>query len=215
MTPEPFLRSTDPPVVGDLFRPETVSGPPVALTHGAGGDRSNPTLQALAVEFAAVGHPVAVLDLPYRQDRPKGPPSPSRAARDRLGLRRAVEALNEEFAGPVVLGGSSYGGRQASMLAAEDATDLAALLLLSYPLHPPGKPERLRTEHFSQEQTPAFFAHGSRDSFGSLEEMQAVLLLWAAPAELFSLEGARHGLPPAAAQSIVQAFRTFLSEQSA
>lgn len=214
MTVEPFFRSTDPPIVGDLFQPQQVSGPPVALTHGAGSNRTNPTLVELAVEFAKAGHPVVVLDLPYRQDRPKGPPSPSRSARDRLGLRRVVEVLEAEYSSSVVLGGSSYGGRQASMLAAEDPKGIIALLLLSYPLHPPGKPERMRTEHFVNEQVPAFFAHGSRDAFGTLEELRGALKIWAAPAVLFPLDGSRHGLPTSVAAPIVRDFRGFLAEQS-
>jgi predicted alpha/beta-hydrolase family hydrolase len=126
--------------------------------------------------------------------RPKGPPSRAGAARDREGLKRAVEALRELLPGAVLLGGSSYGGRQCSMLAAELPDLVDALLLLSYPLHPPGKPEQLRTEHFPRIKTPALFAHGTHDNFGSLDELEAALPLLAGPSELLAFDGARHGL---------------------
>ena len=94
----------------------------------------------------------------------------------------------------VSLGGHSYGGRQASMLVAEDETIADALLLLSYPLHPPDKPQQLRTAHFANLRTPALFVHGSRDPFGSLDEMRAALSLIPTYTELVAIEGAGHDL---------------------
>jgi len=209
MTAERFERTTDPSVVGDLFRPSTVTGPPVVLAHGAGGNRSNALLQSLAVTFAESGSPALVIDLPYRQKRPKGPPSPSGAARDRSGIREAVNALAVEYPGPIIAGGSSYGGRQASMLAADAPEGLAGLLLLSYPLHPPGKPEKLRTEHLAQIRVPTMFAHGTRDPFGSPSEMESAVGLTSGRTRLLLLEGARHGLPPEAAAEIAAAVLSF------
>ncbi|HTR66165.1 MAG TPA: alpha/beta family hydrolase, partial [Terriglobales bacterium] len=92
------------------------------------------------------------------------------------------------------LGGHSYGGRQATMLCAE-APELAdGLLLLSYPLHPPRKPEQLRTQHFPALRTPALFVHGTRDPFGSIEEMQSALKLVPGRTVLVRVEGAGHDL---------------------
>ena len=116
-------------------------------------------------------------DLPFRQRRATGPPSPSTAAADREGLRRAVEAMRELVPGQVFLGGQSYGGRQATMLAADEPEVAAALLLFSYPLHPPGKPDRLRTEHFPRLRVPAVFVQGSADPFGSLAELRSAVAL--------------------------------------
>jgi predicted alpha/beta-hydrolase family hydrolase len=113
---------------------------------------------------------------------------------DRKGLERAVESLRGEVAGPVYLGGSSYGGRQASMLAAEKPDVAAGLLMLSYPLHPPGKPEALRTDHFGGVAAPVLFAHGSKDVFGSEEEMRAAMKLLKVPTALELFAGATHGL---------------------
>lgn len=133
------------------------------------------------------------LNLAYRRKRPKGPPSPSGAAADRAELLETAESLRPA-ASRVYLGGSSYGGRQCSMLLADNPKAADALLLLSYPLHPPGKPEKLRTGHFPQLASPCLFAHGSRDAFGSIEEMQSALPLIPAPTDLLVIDGATHGI---------------------
>src|ERR1019366_1547005 len=91
----------------------------LVITHGAGSNCESPLLVAVAETFAAAGFPVLRCNLPYRQLRPTGPPIAGGAARDREGLRRAV-AVMREHAEAAILGGHSYGGRQASMLAAED-----------------------------------------------------------------------------------------------
>src|SRR5579871_1011444 len=118
------------------------------LTHGAGSNRNAPLLVAVANAFAESGRYVVRYDLPFRQQRPHGPPRPGDAARDREGLREQVQKARAKSAERVWLGGHSYGGRQASMLAAENPGLADALLLLSYPLHPPAKPQQLRTTHF-------------------------------------------------------------------
>lgn len=180
------------------------------MTHGAGSNSEAPLLRAIADAFCEKGIAVLRYDLPYRQARPKGPPFPSQAARDRDGIRAASRALHE-IARRVYLGGSSYGGRQTSMAAAEDATLADALLLLSYPLHPPGKANQLRTEHFVKLRTPALFAHGSRDSFGSIDELRAAIASIPSRTELFPVEGAPHGLPPPAVAQILSRFIEFVA----
>lgn len=166
----------------------------VVLTHGAGADCNAPLLAALAGAFAAAGVAVLRCDLPFRQQRPRGPPSPNLAAKDRDGLRAAVELLRELAPGRVDLGGHSYGGRQASMLAAEEPDLVERLLLLSYPLHPPNNPDRKRTAHFPNLRTPAVFVHGTADPFGSIEELRAALTLIPVPPKLLSIDGAGHDL---------------------
>jgi hypothetical protein len=94
----------------------------------------------------------------------------------------------------VFLGGHSYGGRQASMLAADDPHLIDGLLLLSYPLHPPKQPAQLRTAHFSLLQVPALFVHGERDGFGSIAEMELALSLIPARTELLPIARAGHEL---------------------
>jgi len=97
-------------------------------------------------------------------------------------------------AGKVFLGGHSYGGRQSSMLAAAEPEVADGLLLLSYPLHPPRKPEQRRTEHLPNLQTAALFVHGTRDPFGSPEEMEQAVKLIPARTSVRFVEGAGHDL---------------------
>jgi uncharacterized protein len=134
-------------------------------------------------------------DLPFRQARLHGPPIGT-SKEDREGLRNAANAVRQLTAGRVLLGGHSYGGRQASMLAAEDQTAADGLLLLSYPLHPPRRPEQLRTAHLPKLKTRALFVHGSRDPFGSPAEIETALKLIPAPTQLVVIEGAGHELGP-------------------
>jgi uncharacterized protein len=190
--------SVDPFVRGLLHHPAHPNGNALILTHGAGSNCQAPVLVALAEAFAGAGFIVLRCDLPYRQDRPYGPPGPGEAKRDRAGLRNALAALKNLAAGQVFLGGLSYGGRQASMLCAEispEAPEQAAgLLLLSYPLHPPRKPDQLRTQHFFTLRTPALFVQGTRDPFGSIAEIEQALKLIRAKTKLLPVEGAGHDL---------------------
>jgi uncharacterized protein len=181
-------------VSGELHIPERADGRGLVLTHGAGGNCRAPLLLETAAACAARGLHVLRCDLPFRQRRRSGPPSPATAAADREGLRGAVQYLRRRAAGAVFLGGHSYGGRQASMLASEDADIATALLLFSYPLHPPGKPERLRTAHFPALRVPAVFVHGTADAFGSIAELEAALSLIPAESRLIPVEGAGHDL---------------------
>ena len=168
--------------------------PGLVLTHGASGNSRAPLLVAVAEAFEAAGWEVMRYDLPFRQRRPHGPPSPAGAAADRAGLREAVDQMKKLVSGPVFLGGHSYGGRQATMLAAEDPEATAGLLLFSYPLHPPGKAAQLRTAHFPALRAPAMFVHGERDSFGTLDEMRSALALIPAHTKLVAIAGAGHDL---------------------
>jgi predicted alpha/beta-hydrolase family hydrolase len=111
--------------------------------------------------------------------------------------------------GPIALGGHSYGGRQASMLLADDPTLADALLLLSYPLHPPRRPAQWRTEHFPTLRTPTLFVHGSRDPFGTVAELNEARRLIPGRTDLVAVNGAGHELTrslDAQLAAIVQAF---------
>jgi predicted alpha/beta-hydrolase family hydrolase len=209
--------SVDPPVRGFLHTPEAPNGNALVLTHGAGSNAQAPLLVSLAETFSAAGFTVLRCDLPYRQTRSFGPPGPGDAARDRTGLKNAVIALkkinlgapslsrslrqggdfdpkqSKEY-GNVYLSGHSYGGRQSSMLCAEEPDLIAGLLLLSYPLHPPRKPEQQRTQHLPNLRTPALFIHGTRDPFGSIAEMEQALKMIHARTKLVPVEGAGHDL---------------------
>lgn len=168
----------------------------VALTHGAGGNRDSPMLIATCEEWARRGWLAVRYNLPYRRRRPKGPPSGAQAA-DRAGIVEAVaavRALIDDPERPVVAGGHSYGGRLTSMAVADDGLELDVLTLFSYPLHPPGKPERARTEHLPRITVPTVFTHGTADPFGSIEEVRPAADLINAPTRIVEITGARHDL---------------------
>jgi predicted alpha/beta-hydrolase family hydrolase len=205
--------SLDPAVRGFSHAPEDPSGDALILTHGAGSNCNAPLLVVLGEAFAAHGYTVLRCDLPFRQDRRTGPPFPGNAERDRAGLRNAVVLLRKQVSGRIFLGGHSYGGRQSTMLCAAEPNLVSGLLLLSYPLHPPRRPEQLRIQHLSNLRTPSLFVHGTRDPFGATDEMKKALQLIPAKHELLEVEGAGHDLgfagkkrPPDLAARIVFAF---------
>jgi uncharacterized protein len=204
-------------VRGFLHSPTDGGADALILTHGAGANCNSALLVTLAEAFCASGLMVLRCDLPFRQMRPHGPPQRGSAERDREGLRRAVALMRRQAPGRVFLGGHSYGGRQATMLAAEQPDLVEELLLLSYPLHPPLKREQMRTEHFPRLQTAALFFSGTRDGFGSIGEMEAALKLIPARTELVAIEGAGHELMTkrnrdAVTRTVVEAFCAFAND---
>lgn len=191
---ELYDRAVDPNIVGFLHVPPHPSQDALVLTHGAGGNAQAPLLRALADTFAAEGYTVLRCNLPYRQVKSFGPPGPGDASRDRAGLKNAVLALRKMVTGRIFLGGHSYGGRQGSMLCAEEPELVAGLLLLSYPLHPPRRPEQQRTQHLPSLRTRTLFVHGTRDPFGSIPELERAIKMLPATTKLLPVEGAGHDL---------------------
>lgn len=205
-------QSAIPPVRGFLHVPDNANGNGLILTHGAGANAQAPMLRALAETFAAAGFTVLRCDLPFRQVRSFGPPGPGDAARDRTGLKNALSALKKNLGAPLLadvarsgnsepngsanlfLAGHSYGGRQASMLCAEEPDLAAGLLLLSYPLHPPRRPEQQRTQHLPDLRTPTLFVHGTRDPFGTIAELEHAIKMIPAKTKLMPVEGPGHDL---------------------
>lgn len=150
----------------------TVVPQALLLTPGAGAGRDHHTL--VAVEAAVAPLPCERFDFPYRQAGKRLPDKPPVAT---AALRDAAAAFTSRVGvdpASLVLGGRSYGGRMCSMAVAE-GLPAAGLVLLSYPLHPPGKPDRLRVEHFGDITVPVLFVGGRADPFGSPEEFAAHL----------------------------------------
>lgn len=178
------------------------------LTHGAGGDSRHHTL--LAIEDAVAPMAVRRMDFPYRRE---GRRAPDRAP-------RLLEALVAEIADfcaadgvaerKLVLGGRSMGGRICSLAVAEGQR-AAGLLLLSYPLHPPGRPDRLRSGHFGRLDLPCLFVSGTRDPFGSPEELTRAAEEIPGPVTFVWLDGRRHD-PAGVDADIVAAVRTWLAD---
>ncbi len=176
-------KSLDPPVSGFLHRASDSAADALVLTHGAGSNSKS-----------GAGFTVLRCDLPYRQSRPFGPPRPGDAERDRAALKNAVVAVRKLVPRRIFLGGQSYGGRQATMLCADEPELVNGLLLLSYPLHAPSRPDRPRIQHLPSLKVPALFVHGTRDPFGSIEEMQSALKLIPAKTKLLPVNNAGHDL---------------------
>jgi uncharacterized protein len=179
-------------IAGVAHEPDGAPLGAVVLTHGAGGNRNSALLVKLCDEWARRGWLAIRYDLPYRRRRPKGPPSNSAKA-DQQGIAEAVELAREMAGGRVVAGGHSYGGRMTSMAVA-DGLAVDVLALSSYPLHPPGKPERARTEHLPRIAAPTVFTHGTSDPFGTLDEIRAAAALIPAPTTIVEVTGGRHDL---------------------
>ena len=180
-------------IAGIAHEPGDTPSGVVVLTHGAGGSRESVLLQQLCDEWARRGWLAVRYNLPYRRRRPKGPPSGS-AATDRAGIVEAITLCRDLADGPLIAGGHSYGGRQTSMVLAEKPQPVDVLTLFSYPVHPPGKPERARTEHLPDIVVPTVFTHGTSDPFGTLGEVRAAAALIPAPTEIVEITGARHDL---------------------
>lgn len=187
-------------IAGIAHEPEGEPAGVVVLTHGAGGNRESPLLTRICDEWARRGWLAVRYNLPYRRRRPKGPPSGSATA-DQAGIVEAIEFAHSAVPGggvPVIAGGHSYGGRMTSMVVAgtgaQVAPEVKVLTLFSYPLHPPGKPERARTEHLPDIAVPTVFTHGTADSFGTIAELEAAATLVGGPTTLVEITGARHDL---------------------
>ena len=181
----------------------TVDG--VLLLPGAGGNRSHHTF--LALEDALAPLRVDRRDFSYRANGMRPPPRPPVLIDDLRAM--AQECVENSDTGSLVLGGRSMGGKIAS-LAVADGMSAAGLILLSYPLHPQGKPLRLRTEHFPDIRVPCLFISGTRDPFGSPDEFAehlgdirgAVTMIW--------LEGQRHD-PTGCDALIIESVRDWLA----
>ncbi|HLI82829.1 MAG TPA: alpha/beta fold hydrolase [Bryobacteraceae bacterium] len=194
-------------VEGVLHRPEAGTGDVLVLAHGAGSDCRAPLLVRLSRALESSGFTVLRYNLPYRRARPKGPPFPGGAARDRAGIEQAVAAVRPLASGRLFLGGHSYGGRQSAMLAAARPGIANGLLLLSYPLHPPREPENRRTAFFPELRIPALFVQGTKDPFASIEELREAIALIPARTDLLVVEGAAHDLLRAAGLAVEIAAR--------
>ena len=173
--------------------PTTFPAPPAALllTPGAGSDCDHPSL--LAIEAAVAPMPVARVDFPYRRAGRKSPDRPERMVACVVEEAAALSHRTGTAPEQVVLGGRSMGGRMCSM-AVTEGLSAAGLVLISYPLHPPGRPERLRTEHFPAVRVPCLFVSGTRDAFATPDELEAASSAVGGPVTHVWVEGAGHDL---------------------
>jgi uncharacterized protein len=160
-------------VTAAVHEPARRRGPGVLLAPGAGGDLDADGLVALADVLADLGHPVVRVNLPYREAGRRAAPRAERSVAPYRQLLAAAEA-EVRTRRPWIVGGKSYGGRVAS-LAVADGAEAEGLLFYGYPLHAPGKQDRLRVEHWPHIGVPCLFLQGDRDPFCELPLLQANL----------------------------------------
>jgi len=175
------------PTAGVLDAPD---GAPavVVLGHGAGSGMGSPFMAGIARGLVEQGLAVARFDFPYMHAGKKAPdPAPALIETWRL----ARDAVAERIALPVVAGGKSLGGRIASMAVAE-GMPAARLVFLGYPLHPPGRPDKLRREHLGQVAVPMLFLQGSRDAFAQPDLLAETIASLGGRATLVEVEGGDH-----------------------
>ena len=165
----------------------------LVLTPGAGAGSDQPSLVAIEQALAPAGVRVDRIDFPYRLAGKKAPDRPPVLLATVIDAASALAAELGVDGRAIAVGGRSMGGRMCS-LAVADGMAAAALVLVSYPLHPPGKPERLRTEHFEAITVPCLFVSGTRDSFGTREELESATAAIPGPVTHVWIEGGDHGL---------------------
>jgi hypothetical protein len=165
----------------------------LVLAPGASAGRDQPALVAIDEAVSASGVRVERIDFPYRLAGRRAPDRPPVLIATVRGAAEDLARTLRTATGRIALGGRSMGGRMCSMAVAE-GLEGAALVLVSYPLHPPGRPDRLRTEHFGALDVPCLFLSGTRDAFGSPDELEAATAGIPGPVTHCWLDGGDHGL---------------------
>lgn len=176
------------------YAAESTQGPEatLVLAHGAGAPQTHPWMVAMAKAVAARGIAVVTFNFLYAENRRR---APDRNDVLEATWRAAIEAVRERHsAGKLLIGGKSMGGRIATQVAAQDGVDVDGIVLLGYPLHPPGKPEQLRTRHLPSVRAPMLFVQGSRDPFGGPDELAPFVKGLAAGTRLVAIDGGDHSL---------------------
>jgi predicted alpha/beta-hydrolase family hydrolase len=181
--PTPSKRST--------ARARGVAG--LVLAPGASAGRDQPALVAIDEAVSVSGIGVERIDFPYRLAGRRAPDKPQVLIATVVQAAETLATTQRVAPRRIALGGRSMGGRMCSMAVADGLT-AAALVLVSYPLHPPGKPDRLRTEHFPALEVPCLFVSGTRDAFGSPEELEGATAAISGAVTHVWIDGGDHGL---------------------
>jgi hypothetical protein len=165
------------------------AGITLILAHGAGAGQRSPFMVNYATALSRRGIDIVTFDFPYIEERRRLPDP-----KDKLeGCYRAVIAgVGQRMGGLLAIGGKSMGGRIASQVAAGDLPEVAGLVFLGYPLHPPGKLDQLRDKHLPDIKAPMLFVQGERDAFGTPAELEPIFRKLKAPVELFAIAGGDH-----------------------
>jgi len=168
------------------------AGITLILGHGAGAGQTSNFMVEFADALAARGIDIVTFNFLYTERGRRLPDPTGRLERCYREVIEAVLNLLELKENRLAIGGKSMGGRIASQVAAADAGPVAGLVFLGYPLHPPGRPDRLRAEHLSRIKAPMLFVQGSRDAFGTPDELRPIIDRLPARADLHVVEGGDH-----------------------
>jgi len=162
------------------------------LGHGAGANQLSGFMRLFAAGLAERGLDVVTFNFLYTEQGRKIPDPGPRLESCYRAVIDAVVKHKKLKGNRVVIGGKSMGGRIASQVAASQPDDIDGLVFLGYPLHPPGRPDKLRSEHLPKIKVPMLFAQGSRDAFGTKPEIETIIKKLKLPAELYAIEGGDH-----------------------
>jgi predicted alpha/beta-hydrolase family hydrolase len=175
----------------------------LVLAHGAGAGERHPFMVTIARGLAERGLDVVTFDFPYMEQKRRVPdkaPVLEAAFRENVAAARQRAGANRRL----FIGGKSLGGRMATHLAAEGLDGLQGVVLLGYPLHPPGKPQQPRVAHLPRVAVPMLIVQGDRDAFGTPDELRPVLAALRAPTTLHVVEGGDHSLGVRRSASVSQ-----------
>jgi uncharacterized protein len=162
----------------------------LVLAHGAGAGQASEFMVYFATELSGRGIDIVTFNFYYREI---GRRIPDQNNTLELCYRSVIDTITEKLPdNRLAIGGKSMGGRIASQLAAEGTTELLGLVFLGYPLHPPGKPEQLRAKHLAHIKAPMLFVQGSRDAFGTPDELRPIVNGLAARTDLYVVERGDH-----------------------
>jgi predicted alpha/beta-hydrolase family hydrolase len=189
------------------------AGVTIILGHGAGADQMSGFMRMAAEGFATRGLDAMTFNFLYKE-RGRGAPDPK--AKLEACYRAVIEAASKHKnlkANKLVIGGKSMGGRIASQVAAEDSKNVAGLVYLGYPLHPPGRLDKLRDEHLPKIKAPMLFVQGSRDAFGTEEEIKAIVKKHRLKADLYVVAAGDHSFKvPKSVKPQQQVFEEVMDE---
>jgi len=171
---------------------EHSAGVTLILGHGAGAGQTSAFIVSFAADLAARGIDVVTFDFLYREQGRRIPDPNDKLEACYCAVIKAVRQRMRTDRDALTIGGKSMGGRIASQVAARGIGDLAGLVFLGYPLHPPGRPDRLRAAHLPDVKAPMLFVQGSRDAFGTPDELRPIVASLQTPAEVYVVEGGDH-----------------------
>jgi uncharacterized protein len=172
--------------------PQDRAGVTLILGHGAGAGQSSHFMVEFADALAARGIDIVTFNFLYTERGRRLPDPNNRLEECYRGVMEAVFKVSKVRENRLAIGGKSMGGRIASQVAAAGASPMAGLVFLGYPLHPPGRPDRLRAEHLSRIKVPMLFVQGARDAFGTPDELRPIIDRLVARADLHVVEGGDH-----------------------